>query len=97
MKKRDGYIIWPEYFDKNLSKRFGRKVPKNLAVENPKIEDLIKAVQRLKLDYKVEESSFPSVWWEKSGRLIVKYQGRKNELLKKIAKELKILTPKKKR
>ncbi|MGQ4833376.1 MAG: signal recognition particle subunit SRP19/SEC65 family protein [Candidatus Asgardarchaeia archaeon] len=89
MRKRRGYIIWPEYFNRALSKRFGRALSKNLCVEDPRIEDLIIAVKKLGLKYEVENSSFPARWWHKSGRIIVEFNGPKRALLKLIAKELR--------
>ncbi len=89
MRKRKGYILWPEYFDKNLSKRLGRALSKRLCVENPTIDEIIVALKKLGISYTKESSSFPATWWRKSNRVIVEFNGPKRELLKLIAKELR--------
>ena len=42
MKKLDKAIIWPIYFDANKTRRNGRRVAKNLAVQSPKIDEVKK-------------------------------------------------------
>ena len=39
--------VWPQYLDKNLSLNEGRKVSKEIAVEEPKLQDIEKALKRL--------------------------------------------------
>lgn len=38
--------VWPQYLDKNLSLNEGRKVSKEIAVEEPKLQDIEKALKR---------------------------------------------------
>ena len=93
MKKRNGYIIWPEYFDRSLSRKYGRKVPKNYAIEQPTVEKIENALKALNFEYKTELNvSYPRRWWMRSGRLIVKANNIKKQLLvRRIAKKLKEL------
>ena len=90
MKKRDGYIIWPEYFDKSLTRKYGRRVPKNYAVEQPTVEKIVNALMSLNLEYSVEtNAAYPRRWWIQSGRVIVKANIKKQILIKWLAKKLK--------
>ena len=41
VSREDGkYVIWAVYFDRNVSRRDGRRVPEKLAVENPSIDKI---------------------------------------------------------
>lgn len=40
-------IIWPSYIDKKKSRREGRKVPEELAIEKPSLKDIEKALKNL--------------------------------------------------
>lgn len=62
------------------------------AVEEPKIREISQALRKLKIQYTVEhDKSFPGLWWEKSGRVIVEHDfPTKVELLRKIASTIKI-------
>lgn len=40
LKTKSWRVIYPYYFDKNVSRADGRKVPANLAVDTPDVEDL---------------------------------------------------------
>ena len=66
------YVIWPAYFDKRLSKKDGRRVPKSLAIEAPSIEKIVKVAQSLGLNPVVEkDAKYPSRQWETKGRVLV--------------------------
>ena len=49
MRKLDKAIIWPIYFDASKTRKEGRRVPKNLAVQSPKIAELKEAADKLGL------------------------------------------------
>lgn len=81
--------VWPQYLDKNLSLNEGRKVSKEIAVEDPKLQDIEKALKRLNLPYNTQkERAYPSKWYEKSGRILVESDKSKLELLKEISLKL---------
>ena len=81
--------VWPQYLDKNLSLNEGRKVSKEIAVEDPKLPDIEKALKRLNLPYSTQkERAYPSKWYEKSGRILVESDKSKLELLKEISLKL---------
>ena len=86
--KKDGkYVIWPAYFDRNLSRDEGRKVPLKLAVENPSVEKIAKAAVALRLNPVIEEDArYPSKHWENRGRVLVDKKDSKIATLKNIAR-----------
>ena len=97
-EERKAYlVIYPEYFDSRLSQKLGRKVPLELAIENPTLEEVYVAVRSLKLTAFIEkDKSHPSNWFERKGRIkVLRPQGiKKRQLLKLIAKRLAVVREK---
>jgi signal recognition particle subunit SRP19 len=88
-REDDKYIIYPLYFDEMLSRKNGRRVPKNLAVEKPTVEDIAKAAKNLNLHPIIEkESSHSARHWKKEGRILIDKKDTKQTLLNQIAKVL---------
>ncbi len=86
------WVLWPEYFDAHRTRDQGRRVKKGLAVQEPQMVDIVKAVERLGLGWKLEEEkSYPGAWWNKQGLLLVENNMPKSALLVKIAQELQRL------
>jgi signal recognition particle subunit SRP19 len=82
--------IWPQYLDKNLTLKEGRKIAKEYAVKEPSLSDIERAVKRLGLQHNVQkEFSYPGKWYEKSGRVLVEWEGTKLELLREVSLEIK--------
>ena len=82
--------VWPQYLDKDLSLNEGRKVSKEIAVGEPTLSDIERAAKRLGLQYDIEkDKSYPGKWYEKSGRILVEWEGTKMELLKELSLEIK--------
>lgn len=82
--------IWPQYIDKNLSLSQGRKVSKEIAVAEPSITEIERALKRLGLQYETDkESAYPGKWYEKSGRVLVEWDSTKLELLKEVSLKIK--------
>lgn len=89
MRKQDKVILWSIYFDSTKTRGEGRKIPKSLAVPSPKISELKEAVEKLGLEHElVLEASYPKTPWLKTGMLLVDKKEMKNQILKKIAKQL---------
>lgn len=82
--------IWPQYLDKKLTLNEGRKVSKEIAVSEPSLSDIERALKRLGLKYSVDkERAYPGKWYEKSGRVLVEWEDTKLELLKTVSLEIK--------
>jgi signal recognition particle subunit SRP19 len=89
MRKLDKAIIWPIYFDASKTRKKGRRVPKNLAMQSPKIQELKEAVDVLGLKNEVNlEAHFPKIHWAKTGMLLVEKKEAKEKIIQKIAKQL---------
>ena len=89
MRKLDKAIIWPIYFDTNRTRKEGRRVSKNLAVQSPRIDELKQAVDKLGLKNEINiEAHFPRTHWAKSGMLLVEKKEAKQAIIQKIAKQL---------
>ncbi|MEM1588944.1 MAG: signal recognition particle subunit SRP19/SEC65 family protein [Candidatus Bathyarchaeia archaeon] len=89
MRKQNKVILWPAYFDSAKTRKEGRKVPKSLAVPSPKISELKEAAEKLGLKHEsVLDTSYPKTPWLKTGMLLIAKKEPKNQLLKKIAKQL---------
>lgn len=83
-------VLWPEYFDKNRSRAEGRRLPKELCVENPELDMIAKGALILDLEYTVhEDKAYPKNWAAKNGFVRVeKGKLKKTELVPKIAEIL---------
>jgi len=89
MRKQDKIVLWPAYFDSTKTRGDGRKVPKILAVPSPKITELKEAVEKLGFECElVAEASYPKTSWIKTGMVLVTKKEAKNQLLKRVAKQL---------
>ena len=84
------YVIWPLYFDRNISRHMGRKVSLKQAVDKPLLENIMHAAKSLQLNPVVEKNSaHPSHHWKKNGRILIDKKEKKTILLKKIAEKLR--------
>lgn len=82
--------IWPQYLDRNLSLNEGRKISKEIAVKEPTISEIERALKRLGLKYNTQkEAAYPGKWYEKSGRVLVEWEDTKLELLKTVSLKIK--------
>jgi signal recognition particle subunit SRP19 len=89
MRKQDKAIIWPAYFDSAKTRKKGRRVPKNLAVQSPKILEIKEAAETLGLKHEVTmEKGYPKTPWLKTGMLLVEKKGSKEQVINRIAKQL---------
>ena len=89
MRKLDKAIIWPIYFDTNKTRKEGRRVPKNCAVQSPKIAEIKEAADKLGLQNEINlESHFPKMPWAKTGMLLVEKNEAKEKIIQKLAKQL---------
>ncbi len=89
MRKLDKAIIWPIYFDINKSRQEGRRVPKNCAVQSPKILEIKEAADKIGLQNEINvEAHFPKMPWAKTGMLLIEKQEPKEKIIQKLAKQL---------
>lgn len=83
------WVLWPEYFDRSRPRSQGRKVSKALAISDPNVDIISKALRQLGLEHKVErEKSYPANWFSKGGRVLVQRSGPKSQLLLRVGEIL---------
>jgi signal recognition particle subunit SRP19 len=89
MRQQDKVIIWPIYFDSTKTRAEGRRVPKNLAISSPRINELKDAAEKLRLKNDIAaDRAHPNNPWAKTGMLLVKKKGSKEAIISSIAKQL---------
>ena len=84
-------VLYPEYFDYNLKRSEGRKIPINISVKKPNLDELYSITKTIGTVVKKSSKSHPSNWSAEQGSINLFYEGKKMELLHKIGKELKNL------
>ena len=92
MKDYDHQIIWLDYFNKNLSRKKGRKVGKNNSVYDPTMQELIGVSKSLELDLSEEninnQARYPRRSFVKSGYIMISKKEKKSTVVNQIAKKL---------
>jgi signal recognition particle subunit SRP19 len=80
-------VIWPAYLDAGLSRAEGRRVAESLAVEEPTVDEIAKAVQQIGYDATIErEKSYSREPWADRGRVVVRgSDDSKNDLVQAVA------------
>jgi signal recognition particle subunit SRP19 len=80
-------VIWPAYLDATLSRSEGRRVPEDLAVDEPTVEEIARAVKQVGYDIDVERDKTYSREYEPRGRVLVRDAGdaSKSDLLQATA------------
>lgn len=88
MKKEDRQVFWLDYFDSTISRSEGRRIPISMAVKSPKLDELLEAARSLGLEAEAFEARHPKRPRKVSGYISVERVGKKQELLRRIAKTL---------
>lgn len=81
-------ILYPCYFDATLERREGRRVAKNIGVKSPDILAVEAVLRKMKVPHRVEEHHHPARWAEHEGRVVVEWEGSKEDLIRKVASGL---------
>ncbi len=91
MRKKSKTIFWLAYFDKRLTRKQGRRLSKNDAIDKLTLEQLAEATRMLGFEVDMDpEARFPASWFEHPGRIIVNTEGQqKSKVLAKIGKQLR--------
>ena len=91
MSKSRPKIVYPEYFDSNLKRSQGRKVPLNQSVKSPTVEEIQSIIADLVVSCNKRQKLYPGNWSSSKGSLEVSYEKSKVSLLHHIGKGLKSL------
>jgi signal recognition particle subunit SRP19 len=86
-------VIYPAYLDASLSRKRGRRVPTGLAVPDPEVEEIARAVQQVGYDAVVERDVTYSREYEPRGRVLVQNadDAGKSDLLQAVGAYLGVL------
>ncbi len=85
-------VLWPAYFDAELTRSEGRRVPQELAVEEPTVDEIATAVQQVGYDAVIEREKTYSREFEPRGRVLVKgADDTKNDLVQAIGAYVELL------
>ncbi len=90
MKDYEHQVIWLDYFNKNLTRKKGRKVNKDRAVFDPKIDELAQAAKSAGYNPKETnaEVNFPRRAYVRSGYITVEKKYKKAKVINSIAERL---------
>ncbi len=79
-------VIWPAYFDAEKTRSEGRRVPRELAVTDPSVDEIAAAVQQVGYDVRIERSVTYPREHEPRGRVIARdVEDTKNDLIQAVA------------
>ncbi|MDS0222219.1 signal recognition particle subunit SRP19/SEC65 family protein [Haloarcula sp. S1AR25-5A] len=86
-------VIWPVALDADRSRNDGRRVPLDLAVEEPTVDEIAKAVQQVGYDAVIERDKTYPREYEPRGRVVVKDadDATKSDLLGAVAAYMQAL------
>lgn len=90
MKDYEHFVVWLDYFNKNLTKRMGRRLPKEKCVFDPSLKELMDAAKDAGIDVTEsdEKVRFPRRAFVRSGYIILPKESPKNKTLLKISERL---------
>lgn len=81
--------IWIHSLNCSLPRRLGRKISKQLCVDNPKPEEFLEACSELgiKCEY-LESKKYPRVWYRQGGMILVETNLSKYQVIKLLAERI---------
>lgn len=82
-------VIYPQYLDSNKTRSEGRKISLKYAVPNPRVEEIVKAAEKLGLEPLVEEKKYCREWWSSFQRIVVNKIDSKLKTIREIALKIK--------
>ena len=89
-KEKRHLVLYPLYFDADLSRDAGRRVARRLAVHGPTVDEIAHAAESLGLKPKVEaDRAHPSAPWNRRGRVLVKAGFFKTSVVRKVGEKMK--------
>jgi signal recognition particle subunit SRP19 len=83
-------ILYPCYFNAALSREEGRRVPRSLGAKGPSASDIERALKRLAIPFEAQEHHHPAHWSRHEGRVIATWTGKKEALIKKVARAMEV-------
>lgn len=87
-------ILWTAYFDAEKSRSDGRRVPLELAIEEPTVDEIAQAVQQVGYDAIIERTvAYPREPWHEGGRVVVRGadEESKNDIVQAVGAYLQVI------
>ena len=91
MKEYERYVVWLDYFNSELKRSEGRRVPLDSATRAPTLQELDEACRRLNIQPVSQAARYPSSPLRESGFVSVTKTKPKHALLMRVAKELSVV------
>ena len=90
MRREGKLVLWPVYFDADHSRRVGRRVPKTLASNGVKAEEVFQAALELGLnpDLRVG-ATHPRCPWVREGAVLVDKRESKTRVVMDLARKIR--------
>lgn len=83
------WALYPEYFDTGIPRRRGRRISKEHGINNPTLDELFSCAKTLGFSPVREDTvAFPSYWWRKRGRVLIRKVVTKTQAIHMIGAEL---------
>lgn len=90
MRRKDKQILWPAYFDLELTKRQGRQIAKNFALKGVKVEEIFDVARELELKpVLLANTAHPRQPWLKRGAVLIDKKESKTRIVKEIARRIR--------
>ena len=83
--------MWLDYFNSEMKRSEGRRVPLNSATKAPTLEELGEACRRLNIQPSAQTARYPSSSSRESGYVSVNKIKPKRALMMRVAKELSVV------
>ena len=87
-------LIYPTYLDSQKTRREGRRVPSDIAVEDPTVGEIELALKKIGYSSEIEQDkSYSRQPWVKTGRVRVKNSSdsAKNDIIQAVAAYVKAI------
>ncbi len=90
MKDYDHIVIWLDYFNKTLSRKKGRRLPKDKCVFDPSLNELIESTKAAGLEPTETDNQarYPRRSYVRSGYIMLEKKSSKTKVLNKISEKL---------
>ncbi len=86
-----GIVLYPSYFDRRVTRKFGRRVPSELAFDAD-LKTILRALDSLGYEYEIEEKAYPRRWWRDRARVRVFTDESKTAVIRKVAEAVRHLS-----
>lgn len=87
-------VLYPAYFDADLTRSEGRRVAQDLAVPDPTVDEVATAVGQVGYDATIERDvAYPREHWQSRGRVLIENDddASKGDLVQAVAAYLSAL------